>query len=91
MFENYPSLYKCTEIVWIPNTIISSFEYIAKEWIGKISLEPIPLPKYLHSLENSNNSWNGSPFRFKCLIFTYSSLYNEMMAKIKKQQNTLQV
>lgn len=91
MFENYPSLYKCTEIVWIPDTTISSPEYIAKEWIAKINLEPIPLPKYLHSLENSNNSWNYSPFRFKCLIFTYSSLYKLMITEIRKQRNILQV
>lgn len=92
LFENYPSLYKCTEIIWMPDTFqIESSDFIAREWIGKLSLEPIPLPKHLHLLESNSNVWNHSPLRFKNLIFTYCSLYKEMMSSIRKQQNILQV
>lgn len=91
LLENYPSLYKCTEIIWIPTTVISSPDYIAKELSIKYSVESIPIPKYWNVLDNENVEWSKSPHRFKNLIFTYCALYKNMLTTIQKQQNILQV
>lgn len=91
LFENYPSLYKCTEIVWMENTTIASPEYVAKELIGKFCGESVPAPKLLSVLELCTTEWNKSAYRFQNLIFTYSTLYRDMLLSIEKQQNILQV
>lgn len=91
LFDNYPSLYKCTEIVWIASTPIESPDYMAKELIEKFSSEIVPVPKYLTVLDVCVTEWNRSTYRFENLIFTYATIYKNMLSSIQKQQNILQV
>lgn len=93
LFDDYPALYKCVEIVWIASTAIASAEYVAKELLEKFSSggEICPAPKYLNILDNGPMDWNQSAYRFEKLIFTYGIIYKNMLSKIQKQQNILQV
>lgn len=92
LFESYPSLYKCTEIIWIASTAIASPEFVAEELIGKLYGEFVPSPmKYLNIVGTCDNEWRHSAYRFKNLIFAYGTFYKDMMSNIQKQQNILQV
>lgn len=91
LFKNYPSLYKCTEIIWIASAPIASPEYISKELLEKFCGDSVPPPKYLNVLDVCSTEWNQSAYRFQNLIFTYGTLYRDMLFSIQKQQNILQV
>lgn len=91
LFESYPSLYKCTDIIWMASTVIASPEYVAKELTEKFCGESVPAPKHLSVLEFCSTEWNQSAYRFQNLIFTYGTLYRDMLFSIQKQQNILQV
>lgn len=91
LFEDYSSLYKCTEIVWMASTAIASPDYVAKELIDKFCGENVPAPKYLNMIEIGSTEWNRSAYRFQNLIFTYGTIYKNMLFSIQKQQNILQV
>lgn len=92
LFESYSSLYKCTDIIWIASTDIASHEYVAKELIDQLGGESVPTPEHLKNiLEICPTEWNQSAYRFQNLIFTYSTLYKDMLFSIQKQQNILQV
>lgn len=91
LFEDYSSLYKCTEIVWMASTTVTAPDYVAKELIDKYCGEFVPVPKYLNLLDIASSKWNQSAYRFEKLIFTYSTIYKNMLSTIQKQQNILQV
>lgn len=91
LFENYPSLYKCTDIIWNPIAPIASPDFVANELIEKFCGDSVPAPKYLTVLEFCSTEWNNSAYRFQNLIFTYGTLYRDMLFAIQKQQNILQV
>lgn len=95
LFDDYPSLYKCVEIVWIASTAIESAEYVAKELLEKFVSggggEISPVPKYLTILDVCPMDWNRSAYRFEKLILTYDTIYKKMLSSIQKQQNILQV
>lgn len=91
LFEHSPFLYNCTEIVWIATTSIPDPNYLAKELLTKCSIETIPIANHWTILENDTNPWNKSPRRFKNLIFTYCTLYKNMLQAQQQQQQILQV
>lgn len=92
LFDDFPALYKCVEIVWIASTAIASAEYVAKELLENFSSgEVSPVPQYLTILDVSPMEWNRSAYRFEKLIFTYGTIYKDMLSNIQKQQNILQV
>lgn len=92
LFDDYPALYKCVEIVWIASTAIASGDYVAKELLEKFSSgEVSPVPKYLAILDVCQVEWNRSAYRFEKLILTYGIIYKNMLSNIQKQQNILQV
>lgn len=92
LFDEYPALYKCNEIVWIASTAIASADYMAKELLEKFSTgEVSPVPKYLTILEKCPTDWMQSAYRFEKLILTYGTIYKNMLSTIQKQQNILQV
>lgn len=73
------------------STIITSPESMAKELIDQLGGESVPIPMHFNILEICSTKWNQSAYRFQNLIFTYSSLYRDMLFSIQKQQNILQV
>lgn len=92
LFDSYPSLYKCTEIIWMASTAIPSPEYVAKELTEKLYNDIVPAPtKYLNIIDACHIDWQQSTCRFSNLIFTYGTFYKDMLATIQKQQNILQV
>lgn len=79
------------EIIWNPTTTIASPDFVANELIGKFCGDSVPVPKYLSILEFCSTEWNSSAYRFQNLIFTFGTLYRDMLFNIQKQQNILQV
>lgn len=73
------------------STAIASPEYVAKELIEKFCGDSVPVPKHLNILEICATEWNHSAYRFQNLIFTYGTLYRDMLFSIQKKQNILQV
>lgn len=92
LFDEYPALYKCVEIIWLASTKIASADYLAKELLEKFSIGEIsPVPKYLAILDECPTDWMKSAYRFEKLILTYGTIYKNMLSTIQKQQNILQV
>lgn len=73
------------------STALAAPDYVAKELIEKYCGEFVPVPKYLNVLDIVSTKWNQCAFRFEKLIFTYSTIYKNMLSTIQKQQNILQV
>lgn len=91
LFNQFPSLYTNTEMIFLNSFSENSTASLPKELIQIISNSPDNKTPILNFYPRIVGKWKTSPFRYKQLIKTYYFIYRDYETKLNKQRNKLQL